>query len=506
VKYSIVGIDNTLLERHSFRQTQTALTAYYFVKDGIKLAYETPVFGYPWTFPMEFPLYQIIVAKITQITDCNLEIVGRCVSYFFFCLCVFYSFLLAKKYTKNSASSLILLCFIALYPIYLYWSRTFMIESTALFFSLMWFFHSLEYLDERRNKHLVFGVIGGIFAGMVKITTFMPLMIFLFFFVIWRWYKETKLRFNMQKWKPYIIMGSILFLIPVIFIKLWTNYADNIKSMNELTKELCSQNLTEWNFGTLQQKLSFDVWKTIITRDQISSFSFIILLFGLASMLILAWRLKLKYRTHITCCLFLYFFTPLIFTNLHYRHDYYTYANSLFLCTFIGFIVLSLFENGEHKRSILYRITGLFSTFIILIGFLFLYKQIYYKAQQNELKTEWRNGILQTCNYVKRITEPEDVIMVYGNDYGGEYAYYSQRKSISLSAAFQTVEDSDFQYILNANKNFNINTLIYISYDMYNNDSTLRNDTFLNSLVSYMNYKLVYSNDPFYIYQRETKK
>jgi hypothetical protein len=44
------------LENHSFRQTQTALTAWWFVRDGFSFAYLTPVGGPPWSIPFEFPL------------------------------------------------------------------------------------------------------------------------------------------------------------------------------------------------------------------------------------------------------------------------------------------------------------------------------------------------------------------------------------------------------------------------------------------------------------------
>ena len=62
-----------LLEQHGFRQTQTALTSYWMMEDGWRLAYETPVGGYPWTIPFEFPIYQAIVALLSSIFNSPLE-------------------------------------------------------------------------------------------------------------------------------------------------------------------------------------------------------------------------------------------------------------------------------------------------------------------------------------------------------------------------------------------------------------------------------------------------
>ena len=41
-----------ILEWFGFRQAQTALTAYWFIREGFALAYQTPVLGYPWAIPL----------------------------------------------------------------------------------------------------------------------------------------------------------------------------------------------------------------------------------------------------------------------------------------------------------------------------------------------------------------------------------------------------------------------------------------------------------------------
>src|SRR5947199_7995289 len=41
------GINQPIADLHQFRQTQTAITAYWLANGGPWLAYETPVLGYP---------------------------------------------------------------------------------------------------------------------------------------------------------------------------------------------------------------------------------------------------------------------------------------------------------------------------------------------------------------------------------------------------------------------------------------------------------------------------
>jgi len=44
-----------LLGMHSFRQTYTAITAYWLMQGSPWFHYETPVLGAPWSIPYEFP-------------------------------------------------------------------------------------------------------------------------------------------------------------------------------------------------------------------------------------------------------------------------------------------------------------------------------------------------------------------------------------------------------------------------------------------------------------------
>src|ERR1700722_19604767 len=68
---------------YSFRQTQTALSAFWMLKNGFSFAYETPVAGPPWSIPFEFPIYQYIVALVSEIFGWSLDSAGRIVSFTF---------------------------------------------------------------------------------------------------------------------------------------------------------------------------------------------------------------------------------------------------------------------------------------------------------------------------------------------------------------------------------------------------------------------------------------
>src|SRR5262245_40545263 len=78
------GWTHTLNDVHGFRQAQTALTVDYLLKGGPWVAYQTPVFGPPWSVPFEFPLYQWLAALVVLVFRTTVEQAGRLVSVGFF--------------------------------------------------------------------------------------------------------------------------------------------------------------------------------------------------------------------------------------------------------------------------------------------------------------------------------------------------------------------------------------------------------------------------------------
>ncbi|MFA6176538.1 MAG: hypothetical protein WC765_08180, partial [Phycisphaerae bacterium] len=73
--------DKPLLDMHSFRQTQTAMSAYYMAKDPrMFFNYITPVLGKPWELPLELPIYQWIVARWHNVSEMGLDQSGKLVS------------------------------------------------------------------------------------------------------------------------------------------------------------------------------------------------------------------------------------------------------------------------------------------------------------------------------------------------------------------------------------------------------------------------------------------
>ena len=150
--YSSIGWRHNLRELHEFRQIQTALSARYIQREGWSLAYPTPLFGPPWSAPMEFPVYQWCVARVSTLTGIPLEQSGRLVSLGFLYLSLPAFFLLLRFLRVAPSRRFLFLGLLLVTPLYLYYSRAFLIESAALCSAAWFLFAYCRSLDTGRRN------------------------------------------------------------------------------------------------------------------------------------------------------------------------------------------------------------------------------------------------------------------------------------------------------------------------------------------------------------------
>src|SRR5262249_54540856 len=138
----------------------------------------------------------------------------------------------------------------------IFWSRTFMIESTALFFSVM--YAALFVATDRSFSiaRMAAGIACGSLAAMVKLTTLVP---FLAVGPLCRMMGPPGRR--PAPWWA----GFSMLLAPLGAGVWWTQYADRIKAENLLTRPLRAAALVQWNFGTLAQRSQPEAWGTVFT-------------------------------------------------------------------------------------------------------------------------------------------------------------------------------------------------------------------------------------------------
>ena len=422
----IVTMNDPLLEHHSFRQTQTAITTFWMTQSELRFDYLTPIFGYPWIVPAEFPIYQWIVAGLYKFIHLDLDQLGRAVSLFFFYMLVIPSYFISKDLKKNIFPLSMLL--MASSPILLFFSRTFLIETTAVFFSLSATAFFLRFLILKKYGYLIGFLILGTLSLLQKITTFAPVMLIIGIFSSYLYFYDKSLTFKQ--------LISILASLLMIFIPslLWNIHIDTIKSTQYLTNFFTSERMALWNFGDIQQRLSpvfslkVIVWRLVICGG-VS-----IPLFLMIRKIIELNKKSFSYYKNINLVIskifdkYIIFFlacaiTPLfIFTNLYWIHDYY-------LIAVIPYFVLgiALLLANEPKITIKANSLYLFVIGINLIIFLLYYFPKIHKAPDLDLNN------YKTALKLKEVTNNADVLLINGVGWNSTIPYYSQRFSIMIN-------------------------------------------------------------------------
>jgi hypothetical protein len=408
------GWNNPLIDVHAFRQTQTAISVFYLLKGSPWLAYETPVFGVPWSIPMEFPLYQGIVAILVKLFQTPIDQTGRFVSAFFFYLSLIPIYVILSYLQVARAFRWLFLSLFLASPLYLFWARTFMIESTALFFSLAYLACIAVYFRYKSPIIALLACLFGIAASLTKVTTMAGFLILACVWIGINWFKKDSSR-NLAK--DLLIPVVVFIIIPFLIAKIWVNFTDAQKLLNPMAADfITSKALRDWNFGTIAQKLSRSQWRNYLTRTLNDVFGgLIISVMALVILPIFTSKKLLSYGLSL-----LFILTVAIFTNLHFVHNYYPYANAIFLLGASGFTIMGLIE----KKRKIWQSVGWFFLALILLSQLQFYRAFWYPTKLHG------NSYLEIASQVQTVTSPEGVLLIYGDYWSSLIPYYSQRRAL----------------------------------------------------------------------------
>jgi len=262
-------LDQPLIDRHEFRQTQTALSAM-FMQPGLQglLHYQTPVLGAPWSIPFEFPLLQWLSHQLASLTGMNLSSSGRLLSVLFGVGCLWPASHLMRRAGLGGTSIAVLILLYCTSSIYLYWNRAFLMESTALFFTLI----SLDGYSQIRvqrasaSRKLILLICGlGLtlaVALVVKATTAHPALALMGIDWIWQTHQATQ---GHRPWQRQLLIASAL-AVTFALLYSWTHHADALKQLNPIGAQLTSSALKAWNFGQPSQRLQAELWDGVVLQ------------------------------------------------------------------------------------------------------------------------------------------------------------------------------------------------------------------------------------------------
>jgi len=406
-----VGWESKNMPGGEFRQAQTALSVHWIkAENNFALAYPTPVLGKPWSIPMEFPLYQWTVVGVSKLTNWSLTKAGRAVSIACFYLCLPAVFLLLARWRVAPGRRWLVLAVVVTCPFYIFYTRAFLIETMALMFSL-WFWVAFERaVTERSKAWLAVAVLAGTGAGLVKVTTFMLYLLPAGWWAVARLWAARR-----AGWKTEFAWMAAAVAVPFAATLWWLHFADATKALNPLAEFLTSANLKDFNFGNNETRFSADLWatKARIVREELSWLP-VVLFCGL--LVPLTGRARWR---EITACVACFGSVLVVFPILYAKHDYYYAANTLLLLVAMGLALVALAETAAPRWLV-----GA-AAFLVLGGQVWRYADRYYPVQS--AISPGGDGLTRS---LRTLTNPDDVIVVLGQDWNSMTPYYTQRRAV----------------------------------------------------------------------------
>ncbi len=387
------------------------------------MSYETPVAGFPWSIPFEFPIYQFIVAVISHCFSVSLDATGRIVSYLFFICSVGSVYSITKKLNLPFVVFILFVAIVFSMPIYIYWGRSFMIETAALFFSLMSVVYFLDYFQGRSSlKVISLFLLYATLAVLQKATTALPVLFVLSLVYFFREVKRDESLFQVVLGKKMLLTG-VLFIIPILIGYAWVSYTDSVKMLNPLGVKLTSAALAKWNWGTLGQRFSGALWGAVFWKR-----IFVINMCGALGLFICFVPFLLGVGRYVKmvmlCALGMGLAPLLLFTNLHIIHDYYQSANILF---FAYALAVSL---GAGLAPLLGGEAVLFSLFLIMLSNYAAFNSSFVHSLKAVF--DKTNRDVAVGDVLKRELPVGKEFVAFGNDWSSTFSYMSERKSFTV--------------------------------------------------------------------------
>ncbi|MDB4385274.1 glycosyltransferase family 39 protein [Opitutaceae bacterium] len=416
-----VGWNHGNLPGQEFRQTQTAITAHFIQQDNdFTLDYPTPVLGKPWSVPFEFPLYQWTVVAVSNMSGMDLIPAGRLVSTLCFYLSLPAIWILLGRIGVRKKLRWLVLSLVVCCPIYIFYSRSFLIETMALVFSL-WFWVGYVVGVENRSKWwIALAVVAGVGAGLVKVTTFMLYLMPAFVWTIW-WYAQAWRSNGPWPWKAWrrlTVWAGLAVVLPFAATLGWLEYADYLKSLNPGGSGLMSSKMRDFNLGTWETRTSSTIWaahgRIMITNIVAPGILFGTLLVGIVSVG-RWWRWSMA-------AVFFFFAVQVLFPELYAWHEYYYVANAVFVLVAIGLILVQLWESPTVGSARAWLVSLIFIGLQISLYFEVLYQDQVWGSRGG-------NGVTDTLNIV---TEENDVVVIAGEDWSSITPFYARRRAWML--------------------------------------------------------------------------
>ncbi len=414
-----------LLDLHSFRQCQTAISVPWLARDLDPLrmlVYETPILGAPWRVPFEFPLYQWCAAVLHRLTGWSVEVSCRSIAIGFHLASLWPLWRLVRLGGGSPRTWKILASLFLLAPVLHHWSRTALIETTAVYLALEFLAVMAAWARSGGAWRLVLASVWATLAVLVKVTTFPPFAVAAGAVCAWREWRAYSGDGRAAAAVGRLTLAGAPLAVALLVLVPWLRDCDAVKRSNPIAAYNTSAGLTAWNYGTALQRLSAALWfDTVLLRaipEAVGWPGLVVLTAGLAAV----WKRGERHAAAIVLLLGGLFMLPfLLFTNLHMVHNYYQAANAVWLVAALAVVVDRIADRRPQELAVGLLVISLAGQF--------------HRSMQGYIPMEGidftRDARLAVARTLERLPD-DDVVMFVGCDWSPEIAFYARRRAVYI--------------------------------------------------------------------------
>ncbi|OWV88969.1 glycosyltransferase family 39 protein [Rhizobium sp. R693] len=413
------------LDLWGFRPAQTLISVPYMLSEGGWLKNIVPVFGEPWLLPQEFPLYQWIVAISVKLSGISVSAAGRIVSAFFAVACVVPIYLIGKTLTPENKSlfGIVVGALWLTSPAVIFWGRSTLIETTAIFLSLFWLYFYINYIKNGALRDLTLCILVGSLASTVKITAFAGFVVagFLYSLVVGFYQREHLFAFLKR-----FMLSGLCVIIPAIALLSWGHWTSSVWKENPLASMITVGNHLTWYFGVPSDRWDSALWSWVIgTRTLPDYFGrnwiFLVFIFAAAGI----------FERRIPCMLALslcFISGYIIFPRLFMYNIYYEIETVVFILAIFGVVICAVFQSRRYVASLL----------LLALALWFQIDALYTSSYGTVLASDLRNHpYYMASEKISAVTDPQSVVIVFGTGWGADIPLLSERRGIVISNMFE---------------------------------------------------------------------
>ncbi|MCX7033400.1 MAG: hypothetical protein NT046_05445 [Arenimonas sp.] len=410
-----------VLDEHGFRQTQTLISSYWMTQGDAWWLYATPVLGYPWGVPFEFPLYQWGVALLAMLPlGLDIDAAGRVLSTLAMIACAWplraiLRGLAAPARLVDIATALFLLS-----PLHLFWGRAAMIESTVLLLSLLFVLAIQRLVVRITFGWLLAAVVFAVLAALVKVTTFFAFALLAGAMVAAALLARLRRR-DLRGALWLALAAGLPIALSLAALLGWLHASDQVKLGSVLAEFSTSKNLSGWNFDQKPLRMLDAFWgDTVLGRMLPDILGQAMWLAPLALLLLAGPRRR--WLPWLVAALALFLAPMGVFTKLHFIHNYYQMANATFLLVALAVLLHAVSE----------RWRGGWATALVALaaaGMLLQFHGGYWPLIRN---VDPNHRSLVVAGVLREHTAPGDAVVTMGLAWSSEVPYYAKRRAVML--------------------------------------------------------------------------